>query len=97
VNLVGADPNSAISAFPKSDPRAASYACQSSAIYIRHPTPIGLVQHSCTPDRIDRHRWTIFGRNSPDSAGSDSNFFTAKYRRFYAFSRKDHLPLFVQA
>jgi hypothetical protein len=31
------------------------------------------------------------------STGSDSNFFTVKRRRFYAFSRKDRLTLFARA
>ena len=31
------------------------------------------------------------------STGRDSNFLTAKHRRFYAFWRKDRLTLFAQA
>lgn len=48
------------------------------------------------------------GRSKPDiqrlhrikiaqSTRSDSNFFTVKRRRFYAFSRKDRLTLFALA
>jgi hypothetical protein len=37
------------------------------------------------------------GKKIDQSTGSDSNFFTAKHRRLYAFSYTDHFPLFAEA